>query len=191
MRYESLREAAEAWVQSFNAVPQGMIDKLMRSDYDDWHEITVPSVGDRVYAFGGKCEHEYGSIVCYSKKMEKYKVELDTGKKVWLEESDFEVERDDTLPMWGTMWSFGDSADDYFLEREEYDGKRIMSECGFRIYESDEFGYYFGIDGCGYSFYEAHWIPLYIKRGLHWHDESKLSDEEKKLIKRYGGKLYD
>lgn len=71
--------------------------------------------------------------------------------------------------MWGTMWSFGDGCDDWWLE--DGDGIRIMSECGFRIYEHEEFGYFFGIDGCGYDFYEAHWLPLYNARGLQWHDE--------------------
>ena len=45
-----------------------------------------------------------------------------------------------------------------------------MSECGFRIFESEEFGYFFGIDGAGYDFYEQHWLPLYKARGLKWHD---------------------
>ena len=49
-----------------------------------------------------------------------------------------------------------------------------MADCGFRIYESEEFGYFFGIDGAGYSFYEEHWIPLYKQRGLQWHK----TDEE-------------
>ena len=78
------------------------------------------------------------------------------------------------LPMWGTLWQFGDSADDWWLE--EGDGIRIMSECGFRIYEHEEFGYFFGIDGAGYDFYEAHWIPLYKARGLHWHDEEAMQE---------------
>lgn len=77
-------------------------------------------------------------------------------------------ERDSILPMWGWLWSFSDSADDYFMD--ELDGIKKMSECGFRIYEHDEWGYFFGIDGCGYSFYDEHWIPLYKKRGLQWHD---------------------
>lgn len=72
------------------------------------------------------------------------------------------------LPMWGMMWSFGDSCDDHWLE--ELNGIEIMSKCGFRIYEHDEFGYFFGIDGAGYDFYTEHWIPLYKKRGLQWHD---------------------
>ena len=82
--------------------------------------------------------------------------------------SDNEDENYDQLPMWGTMWSFGDSLDNYWLE--EKDGIIRMSQCGFRIFESEEFGYFFGIDGAGYDFYESHWIPLYNERGLKWHD---------------------
>ena len=67
------------------------------------------------------------------------------------------------------MWSFGDEVDDYWLE--EKGGLRVMSQCGFRIYKSGEFGYFFGIDGAGYDFYEAHWTPLYEARGMKWHDE--------------------
>ena len=76
------------------------------------------------------------------------------------------ADSEDVLPMWGTMWSFGD---DYWLE--EQGGLRVMSQCGFRIYKSEEFGYFFGIDGVGYDFYEAHWMPLYEARGVKWHDE--------------------
>ncbi len=82
--------------------------------------------------------------------------------------SDNEVENYDQLPIWGTMWSFGESLDNDWLE--EKDGITQMSKCGFRIFKSEEFGYFFGIDGAGYDFYEAHWIPLYDERGLKWHD---------------------
>ena len=124
MRYKTKREAAEAWVREFNAIPQGMISELMSHNPDEWREVTV---------------------------------------------MDEDEEFDDYLPMWGTMWSFGDSTDDWWLE--EKDGIEVMSKCGFRIYESDEYGYFFGIDGAGYNFYDEHWIPLYEARGLQWHEE--------------------
>lgn len=73
------------------------------------------------------------------------------------------------LPMWGTMWSFSDPTDIWWLE--EKDGIRIMSELGFRVYFHEEWGYFFGIDYAGYDFYERHWIPLYKARGLQWHKE--------------------
>ena len=69
--------------------------------------------------------------------------------------------------MWGTMWSFTDSSDNSWLEDKK--NLQTMADCGFRIYEQEDYGYIFGIDGAGYDFYEAHWIPLYKARGLEWH----------------------
>lgn len=72
------------------------------------------------------------------------------------------------LPMWGTMWSFSEPMDDWWLE--EKNGLEAMARCGFRIYRQEDYGYIFGIDGAGYNFYEDHWIPLYKERGIQWHD---------------------
>lgn len=93
----------------------------------------------------------------------------------------------DMLPMWGTMWSFGDGCDDWWLENEG--GIEIMSKCGFRIYEHDEWGYFFGIDGAGYDFYAEHWIPLYKMRGLQWHDPA--AEKEATMLRKgyHKGKL--
>lgn len=168
----TINDAAHEWVREFNAIPQGMISELMKHDIDSWHELTTKSVGDRVYCYESG---EYGEIEIYNVETEKHTVALDNGEKVEVDESDMELEYYDGLPMWGTMWSFGDSADDWWLEEDE--GIRIMSNCGFRIYEHEEFGYFFGIDGAGYDFYEAHWIPLYKARGLKWHDESAELEE--------------
>lgn len=178
----TIREAAESWVREMNAFPYDMIEKLMSADIDSWHEVTTPSVGDRVWAYG------YGSGTIAKVKVTEdgvmyeidldesllkpvYGDELEAGKRIEqidASEDGIEVERDSSLPMWGTLWQFGDSADDYWLE--EMGGIDLMSRCGFRVYESDDFGYFFGIDGAGYDFYEAHWVPLYKARGLHWHD---------------------
>lgn len=76
-------------------------------------------------------------------------------------------EYDDFLPMWSTMWTFGESLDEDWA-RENI---QIMQDCGFRVYENDDFGIIFGIDGAGYNFYESHWIPLYKARRLKWHDK--------------------
>lgn len=42
---------------------------------------------------------------------------------------------------------------------------------------SEDYGYLIGIDGAGYDFYKAHWLPLYKARGLHWHKEDKEESE--------------
>ena len=164
MKYTTIKDAARAWVGEFNAIPQGVIQKLLERSYDDVTEITPPAICDRVYVYDA-CE--YGEIT-ETLDDDTFRIKLDNGDTVEVESSDFEIERDDYLPMWGTMWTFGDSCDDYWLTED--DGLQIMADCGFRIYEQEDFGYVFGIDGCGYDFYEAHWIPLYKKRGLHWHE---------------------
>ena len=162
---KTINDAAHEWVNGFNAIPTGIIDKLMSFDREDWHEVTIRSIGERVYC--NKYD-EYGEIESYDDETEEYVVVLDNDNRVRVDKN--QVELDDPLPMWSTMWSFGDSADDYWLE--ELGGIQQMSQCGFRIYESYEFGYFFGIDGAGYNFYEEHWIPLYKARGLQWHDEA-------------------
>ena len=163
----TINEAAHEWVREFNAIQQDMIDTLMRNDPDSWCEVTAKSRGDRVYCYD---HFECGEIDAYDVETEMYTVELDNGQSVQVAEEDMELDAYSSLPMWGTMWSFGDSTDNYWLS--DKNGIRLMSMCGFRIYEHEEWGYFFGIDGAGYDFYESHWIPLYKARGLHWHDES-------------------
>ena len=179
-----MSDAAHRWVNEFSRFPQDMISKLASVDIDSWREVTVPYAGDRVYVFSQPEEkadgtpyegtESYGEI---SGRVDEdaYMVELDDGETVIVSDGGFDLDRDSYLPMWGTMWQFGDGADDYWLE--ELGGIQAMSDCGFRIYENDEWGYFFGIDGAGYDFFEAHWIPLYRKRGLRWHDPETESGE--------------
>ena len=151
-------EAAREWVKGFNAIPTRMIIKLMGIEPDDWSEVTRPAVGDRVEAFdsgvdkGSLAEIDYETGWC--------KVKLDTGGIARYHENRIDVEYDDGIPMWGTMWSFHDSADNGWFEFEYDEAIKAMSDCGFRVYESDDYGYFFGIDGYGYDFYEHHWVPL-------------------------------
>lgn len=170
----TISDAAQKWVREFNAIPQGMIERLMQTKYEEWEELTLPSPGRRVHVFDlpESCDtlEHLGEVVAYSADIDKYRVDLDGGPSILVEPDNLELANDDPLPMWGTMWSFGDTCDDYWLENEC--GIRAMSDCGFRIYHHDEWGYFFGIDGAGYDFYAEHWIPLYKKRGLQWHDTS-------------------
>lgn len=174
----TIKEAAIEWVKEFNAFPDDMIAKLMEVDELSWNEVTEPSKGDRVYVYGFPNtdingneitnSSNMGEITAYNEDEEWFIIKLDTGEKIGRYKGEFEVMYDSILPMWGWMWQFGNSCDDWWLENK--DGIKIMSECGFRIYEHDEWGYFFGIDGAGYDFYEAHWIPLYKARGMQWHD---------------------
>lgn len=164
----TIKEATYEWVREFNLVPQGVVRKLMDRDADDVEEVTPPSLGRRVYIFMGEHSGEYGEIVGKSDENNiEYIITTDDGETVVVSMFDFDIERDDYLPMWSAMWTFGDSLDNEWLNE---DGLQIMADCGFRIYEQEDYGYIFGIDGAGYDFYEDHWIPLYKARGLQWHD---------------------
>lgn len=87
----------------------------------------------------------------------------------YTEEEMEDLENQDYYPMWQYLWQFDDSADETWVASE--DGLNALKECGFRVYHSEEFGDFIGIDGCGYSFVREHWTPLYIARGLHWSEE--------------------
>ena len=162
----TLEEATEAWVAQFNEINQAVIARLMKYEPDKWREITLPAVSDTVFV----CKADsLGEIIEYEEESGDYRIRLVNGEKIYARPSDFEVEYDERLPMWSAMWSFDNSFDERWLK--EWGGLEVMSNLGFRIYEHEDFGCYFGIDGAGYDFYKAHWIPLYIARGLEWHKE--------------------
>ena len=182
----TIREATETWVHEMNAIPRSMIETVMEANPEDWHEVTPPARGDKVYVYESAlpegCTESYGEIANFLDKADVYLINLDDGNTIEVGEKDFTVEKDSWLPEWSMMWSFGDSADDYWLE--EMGGIQIMADCGFRIYESEEYGYFFGLDGGGYDFYKAHWIPLYKKRGLQWHDP-EAEQREQMILQGY------
>lgn len=174
IRYETVNDAARAWVREFNAIDTRIVELIARHDYDAFREVTTAKEGDFVTVlehpvnYQGSCRTgEVCEVPAPGKNL--FEIDLDDGVKIWLPKEDFEVYRDgDLFPMWGTMWSFDYSLDICWLEEE--DGIDAMSRCGFRVYLFDEYGYFFGIDGAGYDFWEAHWEPLYNARGLQWHE---------------------
>lgn len=174
MKYDTIREATEAWVNTFNAIPQAIVEKLTKDNFEEVREITPPAIGDNVYICEGDFDGQYGEISGHDSDDEGtfYAVDLigeNEGKGIHLRESDFEVQRDDFLPIWGTLWALSEPCDNWWLETKE--GLQAMADCGFRIYEQEDWQYIFGIDGAGYNFMSEHFIPLYKARGLHWHKE--------------------
>ena len=161
----SILDATKYWVRGFNAFPQPMISLLIEQNPVAWTEITLPAVGDSVFVHK---ESKRGEIIARSNSS--YTVSLYNGDTVTVSADDFDVCYDYSLPIWGTMWAFNDSSDIAWLETDK--GLTAMSECGFRVFQNDDFGYFFGIDGAGYDFYQEHWIPLYLTRGLHWHSDN-------------------
>ena len=175
----TLTDAAREWVRGFNAFSISMIE-MFDPEFVNMCEITPPTRGDKVYISETNEEGEVIKVK-YPESEEDTESEIVYVVSVEDSESETEIEREysrsdleiteerDYLPMWGTMWQFDENLDDWWLE--ELNGLQHMADCGFRIYEHDEFGYFFGIDGAGYNFYESHWIPLYKTRGLKWHED--------------------
>ena len=78
-------------------------------------------------------------------------------------------------PMWGTYFTPDDMLDEEWI----LDHMEEVAECGFTIIQNHENGFVaLGVDGAGYSFYDAHWIPLYKARGLKWSDEDMEDEDE-------------
>ena len=171
MIYDTLTEACHAWVNEMNFIPVEVIGKLAEENCEGLTEITPPTPGDRVYVYSNKYDSHHGTICKYDEDTEEYLIEIDgSSKKEWISADEFELVHEGYLPIWGTVFSFKDNIDnDWLSDRFGENGLRKMAECGFRVYEQEDFGYIFGIDSAGYSFYDAHWIPLYKARGLHWH----------------------
>ena len=106
----TINDATHKWVSEFNAIPQSMIERLMRAAPDEWEELTLPRAGSRVHVFDlpDSCDtlEHLGEIVAYAADLNKYRVDLDGGPSILVEPDNLEVVDEDTLPMWGTMWSF-------------------------------------------------------------------------------------
>lgn len=146
----TIREAAQRWVNEFNAIPQQLITKA----YPNMEEIDILCT-DLECTHCGNTEYT--------------EIEEDDGSEEKIltcdncEHAEFSEKYD--LPMWGTMWTVSNLDEDWIKDNLE-----TMRKCGFWVYESDELGVFIGIDGAGYDFYADHWIPLYKARGLQWHN---------------------
>lgn len=106
----------------------------------------------------GNCSvgHIFSHIDDYSL----YSVVLDNGVEVVLRNREFAAIYPLILPNCQHLWSFKDPHDILWLER---DGLRALSNCDFRVYKSNAFGYFFGFDDTEEP-YINHWIPLYQMR---------------------------
>ena len=154
-------EAVERMVnQEFNAIPLTLIEKAY-PEIDGWENITPLKSGDVVEYLGDYYELitvlEENEIVIEDAEGNKQTVDIE------------EIYKDDEIifPMWSTVWQTVGF-------QSEWIGRNLdkVANCGFEIYEAEDLdGYIIGVNGAGYDFYEAHWVPLYEAQGLKWHNE--------------------
>ena len=155
-------EAVERMVkQEFNAIPLTLIEKAY-PNIDGWHNITPLLDGDYVIYEGEEVE-----IIEKLGDDNSYIIEDIEGGRFTVNSYEVDCENLSIFQMWGTVWqSVG--------LQSEWIGRNLdtVADCGFEIYEADDLdGYILGVDGAGYDFYEAHWVPLYEAQNLKWHDE--------------------
>lgn len=94
-----------------------------------------------------------------------YLIEASMKEDVWTtyminDENEFEEFTNNGVyyPMWSTAFYVNAS----YLSDMIYENKEDICKLGFVImYNEDMYDIYLGIDGAGYDFYEAHWMPLY------------------------------
>lgn len=170
---KTLKAACEKWVGTFNAIESRLLKRAFEHNREDFTELTTPVTGETVDYHGSLnlMDNEFvidsvnadEQTVCLALTNES---DLEAhGETVTVPFSDVEVNYDDWLPMWGTLWTL-----EGIDERWVQNNLTTVSECGFRIYEDEESGtIYLGIDGAGYNFYDGHWMSLYEARGLQWH----------------------
>lgn len=162
-------DATRKWVEELNLIPQTILNKSLMT------EVTPLSLHDYVEVIQGDYYGCHGSIVEVikdgsSEMITDFRVEFDGGHGAMaMSYQSLAHHYYYEFPIWGTMWTFGNSSDENWLANG---GLQKMADCGFRIFRFEEDDLYiFGIDGAGYDFYEKHWVPLYLKRGLEWHDD--------------------
>ena len=97
---------------------------------------------------------EFGSWLC-----EKYEDDI----RLWIDANSY----DDNYPMWNTCFEFKESAPDLWQELAVKAGFGIINPIGND--EHDYFNTTLFVAGAGYSFYAAHWIPLFLS--MPWNEE--------------------
>lgn len=174
MKTDSLLEAARKWISTWNNVPGSLIEKLV--DHDQairYYDSDVFRLVASPKARCGECD-----ALC-EEGLPLYRIEDRDGQpeqKVPCPSCTDNL--GDAWQMawprfafpcgWGTLFVPDDSCDQAWVVEHA----RQIARLGFFVFESEDLGYMLGIDGAGFDFYDAFWVPLYQLRGLQWHRQA-------------------
>ena len=169
-------EQAKKWADQFTNVPQQLLTDLIEAKGTYWEDLCQPlyRVSCKMLDNDGECSF----IQDISKKdieglydNNKEEIFEDCGESNTNDEESFascdpSYEREDNIPMWGTLFQppYGDR--DWFRDMAQ----TIYEETGVLVYENEHYDILLGINSCGHCFYQSYWIPLYKLRGLKWHE---------------------
>ena len=142
-----LRTRVERWIDAnFNLLPLDVVEREHMHDAGDhlsasieceWYDLSDDD--DRALALSHLDGHGY---------------ELGNDPADWAIEDALREITDEQYPMWGTLFE---------LRHADYPNDDACREAGFVVISAfGPFNAMLGVAGCGYSFYGAHWIPLWL-----------------------------
>lgn len=153
---QALKNEVSNWVQTFNFLQLDVIEAVCQRDnielieYIDSNEPTWEDLAEYTGESVKKLKKEYNELEDH------YSYERMQDEA-----------RDRNYPMWNTLFEFKSSTTPEI--------RNAAREAGIGIIEGlADFNTILFFSGCGYSFYGAHWIPLYLN--LPWN---------KDLLKKY------
>ena len=167
----SVREATEEWIREFSYVPGSVIEKLIQYDESvSWYDSDAfRLVASPLVECMGCDGHYEGDL-----SLEELHAVDEDGKGIPCEHCQYNSGDEWRMARpqyafpcgWGTLFAPKDNCDIlWFREHAEE-----VAALGIFVFESEDWEIMLGIDGGGFNFYEAYWVPLYRLRGLRWHD---------------------
>lgn len=167
----TLKEAAGRWMDQFEFVPASVIEKMARADeamtYYDSDSLRLIA-SPRIECTGCAATYEGERTLEELHELD----QAGCGEACPLCECNAGDEWTRGGPVnafpcaWATLFAPRERLDqEWMLEHAEQ-----VAQLGLFVFESEDFGCLLGIDGAGFDFYEAFWIPLYRLRGLKWHE---------------------
>jgi hypothetical protein len=180
------KEAVKLFVErDFNNIPLslvekayqecGLSEKILQPVQPEPSDFELDDDSEPEFYEEEPIREDFDSIGEYQEAVEDYekqKEEHDEKYRRWQEYQtayeEWEQKCEDYYPMWGTIFECGDS----FISQSIIDNLKEVQDIGFIVLDDfDELNICLGVAGAGYSFYEAHWTPLYDLLGLHWHNK--------------------
>lgn len=177
-------EAVKSFVQrEFNNIPLSLVEKAYSDLFDKIIQPIQPEPSDFELEDDSEpefyCEipqrQDFDSEQNYNDAIEQYNcdfIEYEENLQRWKQYQnayeDWENKCQDYYPTWGTLFEVSDS----YIANKILENLKEVQGIGFIILDDfDELNVTLGVNGGGYSFYDAHWTPLYDLLGLHWHSE--------------------
>jgi hypothetical protein len=156
-----LQATVEQWInRSFNFINLQNVEKVLENQLFDYIEP------NQTEAIANAFLLDYKHMKEYEKVKDEYSNALDYVQEQFEDEFQDYTETDN-YPMWNTLFEFREKPSEKVLEAAIRAGLGV-------ICESDYYNAMLFVRGAGYSFYSAHWIPMYLE--LPWVDASKFKD---------------